>query len=100
LELLTDACRQSLDRYRTSVEQDDELLAGGRLSSRQRNAVMVRRGEKVVLKRYLALAEAAIPLLADKRSDLAAYKNADHAMAGYFAQLAQHLGPTGSSTQT
>jgi histone-lysine N-methyltransferase SETD3 len=63
LALLSAACSAALDRFDTTVEEDDALLQDPRLGRRARSCVVMRRGEKQVLHRLLDMAEEALPLL-------------------------------------
>jgi histone-lysine N-methyltransferase SETD3 len=62
LRVLAAACREALARFETGLQEDLALLAEDRwprrLPRNLRNAVLVRSGEKRVLCRYLAFAEA------------------------------------------
>jgi histone-lysine N-methyltransferase SETD3 len=69
--LLAAACDEALRAFPTTVEQDDDLLREGALSPNARNAVVMRRGEKRVLSRFIRLARAAAPLLRLPLSSLA-----------------------------
>ena len=53
LRVLAAACRTALRRFPTSLEEDEELLRGPGLSANARNAILMRRGEKLVLRYYL-----------------------------------------------
>jgi hypothetical protein len=63
LHLLDAACEEALARFATTAEEDDALLAGAGLHRNARNAIVMRRGEKRVLRAYRGLARACIPLL-------------------------------------
>jgi histone-lysine N-methyltransferase SETD3 len=60
---LAQACRQRMEQFDTSIEQDQALLGDKCFPLKLRNAVLVRHGEKVVLKYFLDLAEAAMPVV-------------------------------------
>jgi histone-lysine N-methyltransferase SETD3 len=49
LELLIVACTEALDRFETTIAEDDALLADARQPPNARTAIRVRRGEKRVL---------------------------------------------------
>ncbi len=55
--------RAALAGFDTTVEQDEELLAGESLSRAARSCILLRRGEKLVLHAYLDLAHATLPFL-------------------------------------
>jgi Rubisco LSMT substrate-binding/SET domain len=57
---LAAACSESLDRFPTSVEDDDGLLLSGGLSPIARSCVVMRRGEKRVLAQLRAALEAGV----------------------------------------
>ena len=63
LRALAAACEEALHAFPTSLEHDDALLTEGRLGPRARFAVVQRRGEKRVLRRWIDLAGAALPIL-------------------------------------
>lgn len=63
LARLAAACREALDRFDTSAEGDDALLLDPALSRNARAAIVMRRGEKRVLARWIDLASAALPVL-------------------------------------
>jgi histone-lysine N-methyltransferase SETD3 len=63
LTRLAQACRQRMEQFDTSIEQDQALLGDKCFPLKLRNAVLVRHGEKVVLKYFLDLAEAAMPVV-------------------------------------
>jgi histone-lysine N-methyltransferase SETD3 len=46
---LAAACEHALSRFDTTLAEDDELLSTARLSTNQRNCILMRRGEKRVL---------------------------------------------------
>jgi len=54
---------ERLSLYSTSLEQDVEMLKTQQLTENQRNIVMLRKGEKVVLHWHLQLVETCLPLL-------------------------------------
>jgi hypothetical protein len=94
LDALMEACRQSLARFATTIEEDDALLAAGTLPAKLRGAVWVCRGEKLILQRWLALAQQAVEQLRDPARALSLPEGADALLAGYFEQLVKHLPPT------
>jgi hypothetical protein len=57
------ACTAALSAFDTSLAEDEALLDFAFLSPNERNAILQRRGEKVVLHRYWKLAEVVLPLL-------------------------------------
>jgi protein-histidine N-methyltransferase len=63
IELLGAACARDLARYPTSIEEDDALLATPGLPRNARHAVLVRRGEKRLLRDYLAMTRSILDLL-------------------------------------
>jgi protein-histidine N-methyltransferase len=64
LSLLHGACAEALGRFDSPLLDDDEaLLARTDLSAPARNAVLVRRGEKRLLRACLELTDTAIPML-------------------------------------
>jgi len=73
LKTIADACKVVLDRFPTTLEDDEKLLQSGTLApySNERNCVVQRVGEKRVLKWFIELAAKNIPLL---QSDWATVK--------------------------
>lgn len=63
LTALATACETSLRAFTTSVEDDDALLGDPGLDAPSRAAITMRRGEKRVLARWIALVRAALPIL-------------------------------------
>jgi len=65
LAALRTAARAALQRYPTTLAADSEVLASGALAeySNEWNAVVTRRGEKLVLQWFVDLADRCIPLL-------------------------------------
>ena len=65
LNLIADTMRATLAQYPTTIEQDIAELASGSapFGSNRRNALILLRSEKEVAGYYVALAEAAVPLL-------------------------------------
>lgn len=59
LQSLIESC---LALYPTSLEQDEQLLTT-ELTENQRNIVLIRKGEKVILKWYLGLVDTCLPIL-------------------------------------
>jgi hypothetical protein len=59
-----------------------------------RNAVFMRRGEKIILQRWLAVAQAAIVQLEDPTSVLSLPEGGDANLEGYFQLIAKHLPPS------
>jgi hypothetical protein len=76
------ACRQRLQEFPTTLEEDETLLRDPTLSLRRHFMARVRHGEKAVLRYFLALAEAG---LAGERDEAAMARFGD-----YFAELDQH----------
>jgi protein-histidine N-methyltransferase len=60
---LAAACTEALRRFPTSLEEDEALLQDHALTRNARNSILMRRGEKRVLRYFLALAEVAVPWL-------------------------------------
>ena len=60
---LATACQQRRDRFATTLEEDEALLADAPLLGNRRMCVVVRRGEKRVLRRHLEQAERALAML-------------------------------------
>jgi hypothetical protein len=64
LQHLKRACEEALAKFDTTLEEDDALLRSNQLTdSNVRNCVIMRRGEKQVLRFWTNLADTAIPLL-------------------------------------
>jgi protein-histidine N-methyltransferase len=53
---LARVCRKALARYRSTVEEDDKLLACPSLELNERNCITTRRGEKMVLRIWVSIA--------------------------------------------
>lgn len=60
---LAGACTEALRRFPTSLEEDEALLQDQALTRNARNSILMRRGEKRVLRYFLELAEVAVPWL-------------------------------------
>jgi histone-lysine N-methyltransferase SETD3 len=60
---LAAACTEALRRFPTSMEEDEALLQDQALTRNSRNSILMRRGEKRVLRYFLELAEVAVPWL-------------------------------------
>jgi histone-lysine N-methyltransferase SETD3 len=91
MKTLATACEESLGRFRSTIDEDNALLATGMLPHRLRNAVTVRREEKIILTRYLRMAREALALLQREGAELAGCKGTDAAMAPYFRRLSMQL---------
>jgi len=63
LRLLAEACTRALGEFETTIEEDDALLANLATTGHTRSCVLMRRGEKRVLRAFLELTRVAIPLL-------------------------------------
>lgn len=65
-------CKKHLTAFEHSLEEDNKILESGKLKmySNERNAVIMRRGEKQVLTFFINLAKKTIPLLAMAWKDL------------------------------
>jgi histone-lysine N-methyltransferase SETD3 len=63
LSMLESACREALAAFDTTIEEDDASLTTDALSANARLCVVMRRGEKLVLRALLELARDAVPLL-------------------------------------
>jgi hypothetical protein len=63
LTLLSQACGQRMAQFDTSIEADEALLKDKTLPLKLHNAVLVRYEEKCVLKYFMDLAEAAMPVI-------------------------------------
>jgi protein-histidine N-methyltransferase len=53
---LAEVCREALERYGSTVEEDDKLLGDPSLEPNERNCVTARRGEKAVLRTWASIA--------------------------------------------
>jgi Rubisco LSMT substrate-binding len=89
LSMLGSACKQALQRFDTTLEDDDGLLQSAALPARLRNAVRVRQGEKRILRHILDLVETALPVLRNPATDLARHAEKGQPFADYFADLAR-----------
>lgn len=91
LTLLAFECERRLAQFTSSVEEDDALLSGPRLTPAQRNAITVRRGEKQLLHDTLDNAQraaAALRLPPEQRTRaLQALEREDGAWRGHFKQV-------------
>ncbi|APR85968.1 Hypothetical protein A7982_11317 [Minicystis rosea] len=63
LRALAAACESALAAFPTTLDEDDTLLAEGRLSPRARLCIIQRRGEKRVLRAWIDLVVEALPFL-------------------------------------
>jgi len=60
---LAAACTEALRRFPTNLEEDETLLQDQALTRNSRNSILMRKGEKRVLRYFLELAEVAVPWL-------------------------------------
>jgi histone-lysine N-methyltransferase SETD3 len=63
LTLLSQACQQRMAQFDTSIEADEALLKDKSLPLKWRYAVLARHSEKCVLKYFMDLAQAAMPVV-------------------------------------
>lgn len=91
LTALSAACQRRMGKFPTSIEEDEALLAGDTLSRKLRFAVMVRLGEKRILKHYQELAQTAISVLQNPFCDLRDYAKQGDRFGEYFEALHTHL---------
>lgn len=95
LQKLIDACEGRLDDFSCSTGKDDDLLASGQLTPAGRNAVIVRRGEKQVLRHtidHASLALFALDLPEHERRVVLIRRASDRApWSGYFRSLLDAL---------
>ena len=97
LALLHGACVEALGRFDSPLEDDDlALLARPDLPPQSRNAVLVRRGEKRLLRAYLRLTDTAIPMLRLPRRRFfteAVFYRGDALTTSYLMDAAMALAP-------
>ena len=62
LNTLSLSAKESLNKFETTLEFDNEILKDERLLLHRRNSVLMRRGEKEVLHFYIKLKDICIPL--------------------------------------
>lgn len=97
LALLHGACIEALGRFDSPLEGDDEaLLARPDLPPASRSAVLVRRGEKRLLRAYLRLTDTAIPMLRLPRRRFfteAVFYRGDALTTSYLMDVAMALAP-------
>lgn len=97
LALLHGACVEALGRFDSPLEDDDEaLLARTDLPPQSRNAVLVRRGEKRLLRACLRLTDTAIPMLRLPRRRFfteAVFHRGDALTTSYLMDVAMALAP-------
>lgn len=91
LQALAEACENRLRQFATSLEDDRQLLQGKELRLNVRNAMMVRRDEKIILTYFLELAKIALPILHRGPQEAGQYASASTVYAEYFSDLNQHL---------
>ncbi|WP_206047044.1 SETD3 family histone-lysine N-methyltransferase, partial [Noviherbaspirillum denitrificans] len=91
LTALNGACQRRLEKFPTSIEHDEALLANGEVSDKLRYAVAVRLGEKKILRHYQELAQQAITVLQNPFCDLRDYAKADTRFGAYFQALHDNL---------
>jgi protein-histidine N-methyltransferase len=91
LEALQHACTAALRGFDTTLGEDEELLKSPSLTTNQRNAIVVRQGEKRVLHHYLEMARIAIGFLRLSPTEFARVLDAPPASAtpflGYLTML-------------
>jgi Rubisco LSMT substrate-binding len=63
LRMLEDVCGKALARFPASLEEDDLVLQDKSLSYNARNCVVMRRGEKRVLRYFIDYARKLAPVL-------------------------------------
>lgn len=63
LAALRHACEDAMSRFPTTIKEDEHLLASNTQTINARNAVVMRRGEKLVLRHWRNLLDACIPFL-------------------------------------
>jgi protein-histidine N-methyltransferase len=91
LTALAEACERAMQLFPTTIEEDDALLKDEHLTRNVRNAIIVRRGEKIVLKYFLDLAATALPVLRDASSNLSEHAAEGMPFALYFADVDEGL---------
>jgi protein-histidine N-methyltransferase len=87
LSMIGERSRQAMQRFPTTVAEDDALLQDTSLSNNVRNMIIARRGEKVALQYFIDLADTAIPVLRDPSSVLSEYAVEGKRFALYFADI-------------
>jgi hypothetical protein len=94
---LAAACEASLAAFETSIEDDDARLGDPALPENARRCMLVRRGEKRVLRHHLSLARAAEPLLrlqGEERARAArGLAASESGLGAYLADVAESLAP-------
>jgi protein-histidine N-methyltransferase len=97
LGALAAACEASLAAFETSIEDDDARLGDPALPENARRCMLVRRGEKRVLRHHLSLARAAEPLLrlqGEERARAArGLAASESGLGAYLADVAESLAP-------
>jgi protein-histidine N-methyltransferase len=91
LSSLATACESRIQSFATSIEEDEILLKENSLPRHIHFAVMVRHGEKLVLKNFIDLARVAIPMLQDESLNLGESAAPEERFADYFAEIGRHL---------
>jgi SET domain-containing protein 6 len=96
LDRLVQASEQALNAFPSgSDEDDDALLASGRLTPNRRNALIVRRGEKRLLRCTMAYARTALSALSlpdpERRASLQCHADEGGPWANYFGQVIECL---------
>lgn len=98
LQTLAQACENRLQQFITSLEDDYRLLENAELRLNLRNAIMVRRDEKIILTYFLGLAKATLPVLHAGSTAIGQCANTSKAYEEYFHDLTQHLNRQGVSS--
>ena len=97
LALLDRACAEALGGFDSPGDEDDaEMLARADLSINVRNAVLVRRGEKRLLRALRSLSAAATPLLRLPKRDFfaaAVHHKGESLTCSYLLETALALAP-------
>ena len=80
-----------LSQYPTSLEQDMEMLKTQQLTENERNIVVLRKGEKVVLHWHLQLVETCLPLLSADIEEFKRMKKTGTPYDGYISSVVTSL---------
>jgi hypothetical protein len=91
LSSLATACEFRIQSFATSIEEDEILLKENSLPRHIHFAVMVRHGEKLVLKHFIDLARMAIPILQDEAGGLDESAASEKRFAHYVAEIDRYL---------
>ncbi|EGR34646.1 SET domain protein [Ichthyophthirius multifiliis] len=67
---INQVCQNQMQLYKTNIEEDNQLLQDNNLTLNQRNCVLLRLGEKDILRFYIEMSQKMITLLKLNRKEI------------------------------